>query len=150
MSSKAQTGLGTTLAINTGTVSTPVWTTIAEIFDLTQNGYENETDDVTNLQSTAREFVGTILNPGMWDFTMNRVSTDTGQAAVQAALASAATKMFKLTLPINAAAGQSTQGDTYAFNGIIQKFPLAVKADKAIKVTGSIKVSNAITFTEGS
>lgn len=146
--SKAQAGLGSLLSVNTGTVSTPVWTVVGEVFDITQNGYENETDDVTNLQSTAREFIGTILNPGMWDFTMNRVSTDTGQAKMVSLLNSAATGMFQIQLLKNST--QTTTGDLYAFSGIVQKYPLTIKADKAIKITASIKVSNAITFTEGS
>lgn len=146
--SQAQSGLGSILSVNTGTVSTPTWTVVNEVADIVQNGYENETDDVTNMQSSAREFIGTILNPGTWEITMNRVSTNTGQAKMVSLLNSAATGQFQIQLVKNIV--QTTTGDLIAFSGIVQKYPLSIKPDKAIKVSATIKVSNAVTITEGS
>ena len=151
--SKAQSGFGSKLEINTGTASAPTWVIVDECVGLTQSGTANKTDDTTNLQSTAEEFIATILTPGSWDFNMNRLtaSAGAGQAAVLASFNAATIKQYKVTLPINIPCGQSTAGDTYVFIALVEKFPLAeVKVDKKIAYTATLKVSGAITFTPGS
>jgi hypothetical protein len=77
-STQAQSGNGSILAINTGTVSSAIWTTVGEISDIAQSGKTNKSDDATNLQSSAEEFIPTILTPGSWGLTLNRVSGDAG------------------------------------------------------------------------
>lgn len=150
MASKAQSGSGVVIAVNTGTVSTPTWTVIGEVTGLTQSGYENETDDVTNLQSTAREFIPTITNPGMWDSEINRYSSDAGQVALVASFVAIppTSLQYKITYPLNAI--QTTTGDTEVFTGIVQKYSKTIKRDKKISIAASWKVSNAPVFTEGS
>jgi hypothetical protein len=145
---QAQSGLGTVLAINTGTSGSPTWTTIGEVVDLTQSSYQNESDDATNLQSSAREFIATILNPGTWEMTINRVSSDAGQTALLSNFNSRANVMFKITLPKTAT--QVTSGDSYAFTAMVEKYGESIKADKKISISASLKVSNAITLTVGS
>jgi hypothetical protein len=145
---QGQTGNGSIFAVNTGTVTTPVWTVIGEAVDITPTGYENKTDDGTNLQSSAVERVFTIKDGGTWDFTANRVSTDTGQAAMAAAFASGATTMFKVTLPKEAA--QTSVGDSFAFTAIVAKWVPSIKVDKIVKIAGSCATTNGITLTEGS
>lgn len=145
---QAQSGKGTVVAINTGTVTTPVWTPIFEMADITPSGYENKTDDATNLNSTAVERVFTIADGGTWDVSGNRVSTDTGQAAVEAAFASGAATMFKITAPL--LASQMTGGDNWAFFAIVTKWNPNVKVDKIIKVQGTFATTNGVTFTAGS
>lgn len=145
---QSQSGLGTAIAINTGTVSTPTWTTIGEVVDLTQSNYQNESDDATNLESTAREFIATLLNPGTWECTINRVSSDAGQTALVSAFNGRTNTMFKVTLPKTAS--QSTTGDAYSFTALVEKYGMNIKPDKKISISASLKVSNAITFTAGS
>jgi len=143
----AQGGLGTTIALNTGTASVPVWTTIGEIRKATQANYQNETDDATNFQSSAREFIATILNPGTWDMEINRVSSDAGQTALVASLNARTTKSYKITLPLTTA--QTTSGDTKTFSAIVEKYGAELMPDKIVKITASLKVSGAITETAG-
>lgn len=148
--SQAQSGDLTIFAMNTGTTGSPTWTTIGEITDLSQSGRMNKTDDVTNLQSTAEEFIATIQSPGKWNLTMNRVSGDAGQAAVLASFNAKTNKQYKITLPLSAA--QTTSGDTYTFSALVEEFNdlSAVKADKKVSTVAGIKVSGAITFAAGS
>lgn len=145
---QAQTGKGTVVAINTGTVTTPVWTPIFEMADITPSGYENKTDDATNLNSTAVERVFTIQDGGTWDVTGNRISTDAGQAAVVTAFQSGAAAQFKITLPL--LASQMTGGDNFGFYAIVTKWNPSVKVDKIVKVAGTFATTNGVTYTEGS
>lgn len=145
---KAQTGQGATLAINTGTVSTPTWTTIAEAIDINPSGYENKTDDATNLESLAVERVFTILDGGTWDVTGNRVSTDAGQAAAQAAFDSGVATGFQVTFP--KLPTQTSVGDIYSFLAVVTKWSPNIKATKITKLAGTLATTNGVTFTEGS
>ena len=81
---KSQSGNQTIVNINTGTASSPTWVLVGEIADFTQSGTQNKSDDATNLQSTAEEFIPTILTPGKFAGTMARVSGNAGQVAVKA------------------------------------------------------------------
>jgi hypothetical protein len=151
-STQAQSGNGSILAINTGTVSSAIWTTVGEISDIAQSGKTNKSDDATNLQSSAEEFIPTILTPGSWGLTLNRVSGDAGQAAVLASFNALppTIKQYKITLP--KAAGQSTTGDAFAFSAMVEEFNDlgTVKADKKISTQAKLKVSGPIVLTVGS
>jgi hypothetical protein len=146
----AQTALGTAIAINTGTVSTPVWTTIGEITAAPQSGRQAKTADTTNLQSLAAEFIPTLVESGMFDCTTNRVSSDAGQVAVEAAFASLKLTMFKITLPLNVS--QTTAGDTLAFLALVEESNTLgeVGPDKAILYKFKLKISGLVTLTAGS
>jgi|ERR1700722_17802049 len=148
--SKAQTGDLTTLSINTGTVTTPVYTLVGEITDLQQSGKMNATDDVTNLQSTAEEFIATLLKPGKYDLTLNRISGDAGQVAVLASFNAQTTLLYQIQLLKNST--QTTTGDKFVFTSLVEEFDdiSSMKADKAIKSKVGLKVSGPITLTVGS
>lgn len=150
--SQSQTGLGTLIQINTGTITTPTWTTIGEITKSNLSGKKNNFDDVTNLQSLAEEFLATISTSGTFHLTYNRVSTNTGQTAVVTAWTGAAKTQFKITLPINTAAGQSSQGDTFVFLAYVEELNDVgqLEPKKAIVSETTLKATGAYTFTEGS
>jgi hypothetical protein len=147
--SQAQSGALTVLAINTGTVQTPVYTTVGEITDLNQTGKANKTDDTTNLNSTAEEFIPTLLSPGGFNVTLNRVPGDAGQTAVLASFNGKTVVLYKITLQKSAT--QTTTGDSYAFSALVEEWNDlgSVKADKKIATQGKLKVSGPITFTAG-
>jgi hypothetical protein len=140
--SKAQSGSQTTLAIAS--------TLVGEITDIGQSGKANATDDSTNLESTAEEFLATLLKPGNFKITMNRVPGDAGQAAMLSAFNTQATAAFTITLPKTSS--QSTTGDKYAFNALVEEFNDlgSVRPDKKITTEAALKVSGPITFTAGS
>jgi hypothetical protein len=146
--SAAQTASGTAFSINTGTVTTPVYTLIGELINPRQTGAKNNTAEVTNLQSTAEEFISTLPSPGNWEFTCNRVTGDTGQIAVLASFNNKTKVLYKLVLPLSPA--QTTTGDSYVFSAIVETFAISdIDPKKAITITGSLKVSGGTTFTAG-
>ena len=144
---QAISGKGTLLQINTGTASIPTWTTVVENVDINPTGYENKTGDASNLQSTAAERITEFTDGGVWEIAGNYVSTDTGQAAMQAAFVSGALKSFKVILP--KLTGQTTTGDSFAFSGIVRKWSPGQIGTKKIPVAGTIETSNGVIFTEG-
>lgn len=111
--SKAQAGRGSTLAIG----ATPV--TIGEVTTTGISGAQWNTVDTTNMQSGPdAEFLSTIRQNGTLKVDGNRVSSDAGQIALEAAFASGAVTPFTLTLPKTAA--QTTTGDVYSFSALVE------------------------------
>jgi hypothetical protein len=139
MATKAQSGLGSLVKI--GAV------TIGEIQSIKQSGCKWDTEEATNLASTAKEFVPTIIDWGEFQVSAKRVSTDAGQLAVVAAFGTGASSAFSVTLLKEA--GQVTTGDIYTFNGIVTELSIAVDATKLTPLEFKIKVSGAVTFVEG-
>lgn len=135
-----------------GTVSSPVWTLIGEINDFNQSGKSVKTDDATNLQSSAEEFIPTILSPGKFAGVWNRLSADGGQMAVAATFNQVPPVMasYKVQLPKNAS--QTTTGDLYTFTALCEELNDlgTLKPDKIIKTPFSFKVSGVIVETQGS
>jgi hypothetical protein len=150
--SKAQSGNQTQININTGTPSTPVWTLVGEVIEFTQSGTQNEDEDSTNLQSPAKEFLPTILNPGQMAGTMNRISGDTGQSAIRASFNTVppTLKQYQVVLPKTLT--QVTSGDTFVFTAMVKEFADLDKISPTgiVRTKFNLKVSGAIAYTAGS
>lgn len=138
---KAQTGLGTTIGIG----ATP--TIIGESITLSLSGDKWDTADTTNLQSLGKEFINTIQDGGEWSVEGSRVSSDAGQIAVETAFASGAISSFTIQLP--KAAAQSTTGDKYIFNALIQERDFKIEPTKNITFSLKLKVSGLMAMTPG-
>lgn len=138
---KALTGKGTILNIG----STPV--EVGEIKSIKLSGRKNNTEDVTNMDSTQMEFISTIADPGQWALEGNRVPGDAGQVAMEAAFSSGAITPFTIVLP--KATGQVTSGDKYTFNALVMEVDYAFEPTKADSFSATLKVSGAMTFVPG-
>jgi hypothetical protein len=142
MSTKATDGGGSVLAIG----ATP--TTIGEIQSVKQSGCKWDTEEASNLASTAKEFVATILDWGEFAVEAKRVSTDAGQALVVAAFGTGALTSFTLTLPKEAT--QTVNGDKYVFSAVVTECDFSLDVNKLIPLSFKLKVSGGVAYTEGS
>lgn len=148
---KAQAGNGTAVSINTGTNSTPIWTLIGEIDDFTQSGTQNKSEDATNLESLAEEFIPTILSPGKFAGAMNRVSGDAGQLAVRASFNAVPPTLVQYQVQLLKNGSQTSSGDKYVFTAMVEEFNDLGKVSPSgiIKTQFGFKISGPITFTAG-
>ncbi|HET9087141.1 MAG TPA: phage tail tube protein [Acidobacteriaceae bacterium] len=145
--SQAQTGLGTIFAVNTGTSTTPVWTPVGEIRSSSQTGLAARFVDVTNFESPGySEFLPTVVDPGMWKLTVNRVSQDLGQSTLLTAFKNRTISSFQITLI--AETGQ-TSGDVITFSAYVESYDIDLAAEKETTMNISLKVTGAITLVEG-
>jgi len=150
-----QTGSNATFSINTGTVSTPIWTAIGQIMDMAQSGKDVKTVDATNIQSLVAEVLPTLPDSGHFKCSAIRVPADAGQAAVLTAFnlgAAQAPTQFKLQLAKDAAAGQTTAGDAVTFFGyIVECMDVASVAPvKLVNFEFTVKVQSLYTAIAGS
>lgn len=141
--SKAQAGRGSTLTIG-GTV-------IGEIDNLPMKRGKWALVKTTNFQSGSdAEQLVTIRDPSSITFKGNRVSSDAGQVALEAAYQNATLSTFVLTLPINTKAGQSSQGDTYTFSAYVIASDFDDSTEQAVQYSIELQGSGACILVVGS
>jgi hypothetical protein len=145
MPSLAQPGRGTTIGIGA------VPTTIGEVKSITRSGYEWKTEDVSNMSTSTRatEKIATIFEQGTVELAGNRISSDAGQALLEAAELTGAATAFTVTLP--KASGQTVAGDVYTFNAIVISAhePADLDVAKSIQFKAKLDITGDVTFTIG-
>lgn len=147
--SKAQPGRSSILSIGPviGT-SSPTFTPIFEVRSAPRRGAKWETEDVSNFNSGVdKEFITNMRDNGTIEITGNRVSGDAGQTALKAAFATGGLYMFTFTLPLTSA--QTTSGDVWAFNALVESVDYDVDTNKVVTFTCSLKLSGIPTETAG-
>lgn len=147
--SKAQAGLSSTFSIGT-TGGSPTYTVIGEILEMNQNGKQNTYAETTNLQSSGKEWLPTLLDPGEFQLVLNRVPGDAGQIALKTAFDGKTINPYKIELPKTAS--QTTTGDVYSFSAFCSAMDdiSGVAPEKVIQMKVTVKVTGAVTLTEGS
>ncbi len=108
--------------------ATPLgWTKIENLVSF--NGFDGQASelDVTDLDSTAKEYRLGLQDWGTFSFDVNRDMDDPGQQAMDTAKRTGAQKPFKLTLPNN---------KTKTFNAFVKNSPLEGGVDQVLKTSG--------------
>lgn len=98
-----------------------------------------------------KETIITLLDPGEISISGNRVPGDAGQTAFNEAYGNRAKISCQIQLPIDAAAGQSQNGDVYSFDAwVTQPALVDLQYDKAISFNAKVKITGPVTLTAGS
>lgn len=123
--------------ISGGTATPVTFTQIKEVKDFKPSGAQVSKIDVTNLDSTAKEYVAGLVDNGDFGMSVNYVAGDPGQAACKVAFEASLTKTFKIVAP---------NADTFTFSAFVLKFPEVpsgavdgvLMGDMSIQITGSV------------
>ena len=92
--------VGTLFNINTGTISTPVWTPINEVKSITLAGRKFAVEKTTNLSSTAEEKLKTLLDSGTVEIEYNYLGCDDAtDTALETAFTTAGVSQFQIVIP---------------------------------------------------
>lgn len=153
-SSLGQAGLGAAISIGspTGATLSTTFTLIGETDDIPDFLPEWKMVDTTNLQSSMEEMKPTILGTKDVNLTGNRVSNNAGQLICETAYAGTPPVPydFKVAIPLNAAAGQTTSGDSWTFSAYVKKNSFKdLKATDWVKFAIDLTVVSAPIFTAG-
>lgn len=143
--SDALAAFGTLLKIGDGTTPTEVFATVAEVKEIGGPSLELETVDVTSHSSAGgwREFVGTLLNGGEVELTLNFVPDNPTQDASTGLIADmvARTKRnFQLVFPDVAAT-------TWDFTALVTGFEITSAVDGALEAECTLQITGAPTLT---
>lgn len=146
------TAAGTSLTIsNTTTAAGTAFiyqTILGEVRGLTQSGAEAAEEDVTNLQSVAKEIITTINDEGTFDFTCNRVPGDAGQILLQNGFVNQT--RFSMTVKLPLSPTQTVIGDQYTGTCYTKSRGFAFEPTKASQFTAKLRITGALTFVAGS
>jgi len=134
--------VGLTITIDAGnTTATPTaWIKVGQVTDINGSSSAAPDIEVTDLDSTQKEFLTGLADPGVVTMNAYCVDSDTGLAAMETSFNAATSKNYKITFPSG-----STPIRTFAAS--VRAFPQIGQASKDGVVTGSIELrrSGAVT-----
>ncbi|MDD2728173.1 phage tail tube protein [Malikia sp.] len=118
-----------------GTATPVTWTQLANLKSF--SGVDGSAADieVTNLDSTAKEFISGISNAGQFSFEIDYDGSNAGHIALRSKQSSRATSQFKLVLP-------NAQAITFA--AYVKKFPIQGGIDQIVRTSVSVQITGAV------
>lgn len=127
---------GKTITAGSGTATPQTFTNIANMKDY--SGFDGSASelDKTNLDSTAKEYLLGLTDPGQFSINIDYDNANAGHIALRAKQVSGVICSFKLTMP---------DLDVITFSGYVKKFSLAGGVDAIVKTSVDIRISGAIT-----
>ena len=133
--------LGSNATLKLGSNASPqVLTTIAEVLRCGPIGSTNPEVDVTNLDSTAKEYIAGLADGNTVEFEFNFISGNTQQDLLRTMTAAGTTAYFQMTWP-------TSPEFTATFNLVMLTFELGETTPEG-QVTGNAsgRISGAITW----
>ena len=120
--------------------ATPVsYTTIGNVRSFSKDGGSVTVIDITNFDSSAKEFRAGLVDFGSISFEVQVDNGDAGQLAVEAARLAATTENFKIVLP-------SGTYPTASFQGFITKFARSGSVDAVVTGTVDLKITGPVVW----
>lgn len=119
-----------------GTATPVSWTNIGNLVSFTGFDGQASEQDVTDLASTAKEFLLGLQDWGQFQFDVNHNPADIGQMALDASKRAGTLKSYKLTLP---------DLSTKTFSAYCKNSPLAGGVDAVLKTSGvSLRITGDV------
>jgi len=132
----------TGLAYTSGGTATPsAWVKVGNITDIKGTSDTVPDIEVTDLDSTTKEWLPGLPDTGTVSMNVFCVDSDTGLAAVEAAFDARTLKTFKVTYPSGATPIRT-------FSAFVKSFPKVGDASKDAVVTGSIELKRSGVVTK--
>lgn len=121
-----------------GTATPSTWTQIKEMKAFKPGGASATKIDVTDLDSTAKEYRSGLVDNGTFSIDVFPLPADPGQLAVSAAFSASTVKNYKL---------QVNGGNSFTFAATVTKYPTVPDGSVDGVLTGSIdwQISGAVT-----
>jgi hypothetical protein len=125
-------------AYTSGGTATPVqWTKVGNV--RSYNGFDGAASEIerTNFDSTAKEFILGLFDPGQFTIEVDQDNSDSGQIALMTAQVTGLLKNFKLLLP---------NGNSATFTAYVKKFNSQGAVDQAVRRSADLRISGPITW----
>lgn len=135
MTSTAIDAQGTTLTVQNA-IATHV--AIGNLVSFTAFDGETAERDVSDLDSTAKEYRLSLQENGNVSIEVNSNLADAGHVRLRELRISRAVEEFKLTL---------SSGEIATFDGLVKNFPLAGGVDDSVKTSCTIRVTGSPVWT---
>lgn len=148
--SQAFAGRGSVLQFSTNPPSIP-FTVLAEIKTIAFSGMKYDLADVTNFESSNfREWLPTLADSGELSFSGNLIPNDPTQTDLIGFFNSATLVTWEVVLPAAPQQGFNTSLGTFTFKAYVSSIDRNIPVDKEGSVSGKLKITGEITYTQGS
>lgn len=140
MASTAQKSQGATIGKGDG-ASPEVFTTIANITSISGPNLEATDIEVTDLSSTAKEFLQGLEDSGTIDLEGFYDQTNTEHQEMRDNVGANTAVNYQITLT------QGSPQETIQFSARVMSFSLGQSVDEAVTVSMSLKIDGAVTWS---
>lgn len=137
-SSSALTSQGMTIGIGDGASPTEAFTTIAEVKSIDGPGGQTAEIDVTDLNSTAKEFVLGLQDEGDITLDMNYIPSNAQHAALRTLRGNGNENNFRITFT-------DSPNTTWTFGARVKGFTINNSVDSVTGLSVTLRVTGAIT-----
>ena len=131
-------GLGTTLQVGDG-ASPQVYSTIAEVLTMSGPDLTAEDIEVTNFDSTAKEYISGVPDGGSINFELNWIS-GTQQQQLRDDVDAGTSRNYKVTFP-------TSPNTTASFDARCTEFSMTTEPNSQIRASANLKISGSVTWT---
>lgn len=124
-----------------GTATPITFTQVNNVHDF--QGFDGAASeiDVSNLSSTAKEFMLGLVDPGQFSINFDADLNDAGQQALRSRQQSGVITQFQLVLPGGGA------NKTYTWSGFVKKFDAKGGVDQKVGGSCDIRISGPVTLS---
>jgi hypothetical protein len=130
-------GLGTALQVSDG-ASPEVYTTIAEVLSLSGPELTAEDIEVTNLDSTAKEYISGVPDGGSASFELNWISS-AQQETLRDDVEAGTARNYKIVF-------STSPNTTASFNARCTEFSMTSDPNTQIRASATLKISGSVTW----
>ena len=135
-------GAGSSLQAS-NSASPPVFTAIAEVIEITGPETQNDEIEVTNLSSTAKEFIGGLKDNGTLEFEAH-FATQNAQQQQLFADADANPPVVR-TYRVVWADPTASPSPYFEFSAFVQSLSNSTPPNDSVKLTGTLRITGSIT-----
>ena len=146
MASSAIQSQGTVISCSTTYDSSATgYTAIKNVQSISGIGSGSASDiDVTDLQSTAKEYLTGLKDEGEISIALKYDYSDAGQGIIQTAVDNSSLIYFDIEIPISG----MTTGARFSFSGTPKSFSKDIGVDAVVDSTITVMISGSVTETD--
>ena len=131
-------GLGTALQVSDA-ASPEVYTTIAEVLTISGPQLTAEDVEVTNMDSTAKEYISGISDGGSINFELNWIA-QTQQTTLRDDVEAGTARNYRVVFP-------TSPNTTASFNARCTEFSMTAEPNTQVRATANLKISGSVTWS---
>lgn len=127
------------------------YTELAEIVTIQFSGLKYDLADVSNMQGgNFREWLPTLADSGDLAFTGNLIPNDPTEAELVEFFNTATLATWQVVLPAAPAQGFPVSLGSFTFRAYVSGIDRDIPVDKQATISGKLKITGEIVYTEGS
>lgn len=138
----AVAGVGTLIALRSGSSSPYTWSNVAEVLSIGGPEIAAEEIDVSSLDSTGgyKEYITGMKDGGSVNLEMNWIGSNAQQELLRDRVDGGSSDIYRITWP-------DSPATVATFTGVVTKFSMNTEPNSAITASVTIRISGPVTWS---